>query len=554
MKKTLSIVLFVTTISSNAQLKKLFDRESLYGHFSGAVLVEKKDSILFEYSNGEASETNPITQSTTFDIGSITKQFTAAAILHLVQEGKLDLQDLINPLLCEHANDKWDKVTVHQLLTHTSGIPSLYQTEQGLEIFFPEARVVERGDLLSRFKDGKLLFSPGEEFSYSNSGYILLAVIIEKLSGEQYENYMLDMFETYGLNETFFQPNETSALPYYGYRKDLIREAKKNHSSWYVGCGGIYSTVNDLCHWIDVISSDSFLTSDLRDKYLKAHTSKGYGYGWVHTDGMIYHDGGNSGFISQLSFNPETNEKVIILTNRSFEPVHMFDKSASYVKELVDKCWASLNGEEIEVLPNIKALNELNLEEISPYEQGIRIEKNDTSVLVLMNGKNPGRILYNSPLFGSNELEAKMVDIAEYLEKKKYWSLAKYCDGEMKFVCYSGMMSIGMRMLKKQIGGSDQFIPYYVEQGHGLIRMKGPDGILDLVVYFDEEGDVQGIFEHGYSTVDSELAMVAYPIGNSFYYLDGLPYGEKSATLKITPNEFTVYQIKRSISFKRAAN
>ena len=315
----------------------------------------------------------------------------------------------------------------------------------------------------------------------------------------------------------------------------------------WVGAGGVYSSASDLARWVDVITSDTFLTKELRKKYLQPHTNSGYGYGWVHSAGFISHDGGNAGFMSHLSFNPDTRQKVIVLTNRSFEDIKAYGKSAEYIKSLVDRCWTAMKGASIEVLPKVEALN---APAKTVFENGISVSASDTALLVAQHGNSVSRIIPNTPLEGQTEAEQKMIDIAENLSKKKYWSLAKHCDGEMKFVMYSGIMSIGMRMMKKQTGGAVDFIPYFVNEDHGLIRMKGPEGNLDMIVYFDEEGLVQGIFEHGFSKPDQEVVMIAYPIGNSLYYLDGLPYGEESATLKITHSSLTVYQLNRAAVFK----
>lgn len=551
MKSTVTLFLIIYSLHAQSQLQKLFDREVKYQHFNGVVLVESQDGSIFQYNSGKADAESLIEFNTSFDIGSITKQFTAAGILHLVKAGKFKLHDQINPLLGKYASDRWQKVTVHQLLTHTSGVPSLYQTEQGMDLFFPEVDSIKLDVLIGKFKGEKLLFSPGEEFNYSNSGYILLAAIIEQMSGKTYESYMHGMFKSYGLNQTSFMPNENAARPFYGYRKDQLKNAPIYHHSWYLGAGGIYSTVSDLAKWIDVINSEGFLTKELREKFLRSHTNKGYGYGWVHSDGIISHDGGSAGFMSKLSFKPQSSEKVVILTNRSFEDIRKFGKSSEYIADLTDKCWAHLNGEEIEVLPEIVALN---TPENLRFVEGISLESIDTALLIRMKGHYPSRVVGNTALEGKDTLENKMIAIANDMRKNKYWSLAKYCDGEMKFVMYSGMMSIGMRMMKKQTGGADEFIPYFVNEHHGLIRMKGPDGILDLIVYFDGEGRIQGIFEHGFYEKDKEIAMLVYPIGNMLYYLDGMPYGEPSATLKITGQGLSVYQLNRVIEFMPQAN
>ena len=141
-----------------------------------------------------------------------------------------------------------------------------------------------------------------------------------------------------------------------------------------------------------------------------------------------------------------------------------------------------------------------------------------------------------------------MIDIARYLEKSKYWSLAKHCDGEMKFVMYSGMMSIVMRMLKKKVGEAVSFIPYYVEDGYGLIRVKGTERNMDLITYFDSKGKLMGLFENGFLELDKETPMLAYPTNEGKFYLDGLPYGEESSTITISSDTITFYQLNRSVS------
>lgn len=550
MEKLLTILLLGWSTMCHGQLKKLYDREASYQHFNGVVLIKQSDSTVLKTCYGTADRKKPIELNTRFDIGSLTKQFTAAAILQLVHEGKLKLNDPINKHLGSHASERWKKVTIHQLLTHTSGIPSLYQTEQGLEVFFPEETAIPLSDLIGRFKDAKLLFSPGEEFSYSNSGYILLAAIIEQLSVDTFEKYMVEMFRRYGLENTSFLRDLNAASPFYGYRNDLLKSAPIYHMSWFKGAGGVYSTVEDLSKWVDIITSKEFLNEKLRNSFLKSHTNAGYGYGWQFEDGHIQHDGGNAGFISFLSFDPASKDHVVLLTSRSFEDIRMFGKSADYVRGLVDKSWKAMNGEEVDVLPMIKT-GRLTTGSYLVGEVSIELKKNDTSLVVSADGTYPSRMIFNTPLDGKGEETLKMKEIARFLQKGKYWSLASHCDGEMKFVMYSGLMSVGMRMLKKQVGKVTQLIPYYVESGHGLLRMKGTKGILDLIVYFDEEGKIQGIFEHGNYEVDKQVEMLAYPIGNSLYYLDGLPYGEKSATIKILDDEIVFYQLDRSVTGRR---
>ncbi|MEQ9297163.1 MAG: serine hydrolase domain-containing protein [Cyclobacteriaceae bacterium] len=492
--------------------------------------------------------------NTHFDVGSVTKQFTAAAILTLVQAGQLNLQDPINKHLGPYISDRWKKVTIHQLLTHTSGIPSIYQTEQGLDLFFPEESPIELGELISRFEEAKLLFKSGEEFSYSNSGYVLLAAIVEQITGEPYYQFMEQrIFAQYGLTNTFFTSDSSSAIPYYGYREDLSRPASRYHYSWSVGGGGIYATANDLSHWIEIVQSDTFLTPPLKQAYLSSHTNTGYAYGWqVTRDDRIEHDGGTAGFNSFVSFDPASGHQIVLLTNRGFEDIHSYGKSANYVRKLVDQSWDILEGHSVDILPEITSIKEIESDYYLEDSTKITLRsENDTAVWVTTEETMATRLIANTTLPGATEQEGIMIDLAKLLYKKKHWAAAKYMDGEMKFVCYSGLLGVGMRMMRKQTGNVRSIIPYYVENGHGLMRITGEEAILDIIVYFDEEGKVQGLFEHGSFRLDHEEAMLAYPICDQQLYLDGLNYGEMDAIIHLTKNGLEIRQLGRSIQAKQ---
>ncbi|MEQ8715024.1 MAG: serine hydrolase domain-containing protein [Cyclobacteriaceae bacterium] len=531
-------------------LDHLFTQESNYQHLSGVVQIRSADSLIFHQSYGNSTRGISSGAASRFDIGSVSKQFTAAAILMLAHEGHLNLQDKVNPHLGPYASDRWDRVTIHQLLTHTSGIPSIYQTEQGLDIFFPEEKLIEIAELISKFREAKLLFKPGEEFSYSNSGYVLLAAIIEQVSGLPYPQFMEErVFAKYGLEHTGFGSSQADATPYYGYRSDLSSPAPSYHHSWSIGGGGVYSTANDLSRWLSILQSDTFLTASLRRDYLSSHTQAGYGYGWQITkEGRVEHDGGTAGFMSFVSFDPTSGHQIVLLTNRGFEDIHSYGKSARYVRELVDNSWDILKGREVDILPEITSMPEIESEYF--LDDGTRItlsSENDTAVWVSVEGTITSRLIANTPLLGATQQEDMMNDLARLLYKKKHWAAAKYFDGEMKFVSYSGLLGIGMKMMRKQTGKVVAIVPYYVEEGHGLMRITGEEAILDIIVYFDEEGKVQGIFEHGSYQLDHEVPMLAYPIGSGELYLDGLNYGEPDATLKLTDEGLTIQQLDRSV-------
>jgi CubicO group peptidase (beta-lactamase class C family) len=180
--------------------------------FMGTVLVAQGDKIVFEKSYGDANlEWNiPDDASTKFRIGSITKQFTAASILLLEERGKLSTDDPVKKYMPD-APAAWDKITIYNLLTHTSGIPSFtsfpdYQSSEGTATT-PKA-------LVDRFRNKPLEFQPGEKWNYSNSGYVLLGYLLEKISGQTYSDFVTEnIFKPLGMKDTGYD-SHSAIIPH----------------------------------------------------------------------------------------------------------------------------------------------------------------------------------------------------------------------------------------------------------------------------------------------------------------------------------------------------
>lgn len=554
-KSSLDRVEILQSINSEDYQKHLnyfLDQEIAYGHFSGVAMIQHKGKIIYS----KASPTLPQGINTRFDIGSISKQFTAAAILQLLNEKQFKLTDPINNHLSEYGSKKWENVTIHHLLTHTSGIPSIYQTEQGIEIFFPQEKEISLSNLINKFQDAKLLFSPGEEFSYSNSGYVLLAAIVENLSGSSFQSYVEnELFAKYGLKNTSFTRDKSSAIPMYGYREDLLKKAPIYHYSWMIGGGAIYSNATDLLRWTELIQSDDFLTAELRSKYLQSHTNSGYGYGWITDEmGRIRHDGGTFGFMSLLAFDQESRVSTIVLSNRSFENIKDFSKSTDYVKQIVEKIWKCLQGKEIEILPSITTSSIQKEIYANEGDSLFIVPINDSLYKIRYSNAQVSRVIPNTPLSEKDSINKKFIKVAKMLEESNFWEIAKYSDKEMKLVCYSGLMRYGMKQMKKQTGEVHSIVPYKIDKSHGLMRMKGKNGILDLIVYFNEDGKIQGIFEHGFYKHDKEMPQLAYPTSKNSLFVDGFPYAEESCKIEIRNGVAIIKQLGRELSMKKCNN
>jgi CubicO group peptidase (beta-lactamase class C family) len=289
-------------------------------HFSGAVLVSKGGKTLFAsgYGFANAEHQVPNTTRTKFRLGSITKQFTAMAILILQERGKLKVEDPVGKFI-DDAPKAWDSVTIHHLMTHTGGIPSYTDDPAYIKkMMMPETVK----SMISRFRDKPLEFRPGEKFHYSNSGYFLLGAIIEKVSGKSYETFLKEaIFDPLGMKDTGYD-HPATVLPGrasgYTLRKDGPVNAEYLDMSQPYAAGSLYSTVEDLARWDRALADGKLISGEL---YAKMYTplKNNYAYGWMvaTTKGRkeIHHGGGINGFATEILRYPEQQVCVVVLSN-----------------------------------------------------------------------------------------------------------------------------------------------------------------------------------------------------------------------------------------------
>ncbi len=288
--------------------------------FSGAVLVARDGRVLLSKGYGFANlELEvPNTPQTRFRLGSITKQFTAAAIMLLQERGLLNVQDSVCKYV-ENCPAVWQPVTIHNLLTHTSGIPNLtafpdYQKTMALPTTLPET--------IARFRDKPLEFKPGERFDYSNSGYILLGHIVEKVSGKTYDAYLREsFFAPLGMNDTGVEvPGEIIKRRASGYRfgPNGLSNAPYLDMTIPHAAGALYSTVEDLYRWDQGLFGGKLISQKSLDAMLTA-VKNFYGYGiGVDTQfmlGRVAHGGGINGFNTYMARFPQERAVVVVLSN-----------------------------------------------------------------------------------------------------------------------------------------------------------------------------------------------------------------------------------------------
>ena len=287
--------------------------------FSGAVLIARDGQVLFDKGYGYADRNRmvPNTPQTRFPIGSVTKQFTAMAILMLQEQGRLNLQDHV----CQYVADcpaAWREIALYHLLTNSSGIPDFFVP------CFSDPQDVE--DAIAGVKGQPLQFQPGEKYGYSNAGYYMLGEVIEEVSGQPYGAFMQQaVLGPLGMKDTGSEGRSRQAV---GYVSAFLRACSFDISAL-SSEGGLVSTVEDLYRWDQALYTERLIPQELLDEMFTAHiptpeklgTSElGYGYGWAvgswagHR--MQMHGGFIFGFKSMIARFPDDRLTVIVLSNQ----------------------------------------------------------------------------------------------------------------------------------------------------------------------------------------------------------------------------------------------
>lgn len=312
---------------NEAAIDKLFHDFS--GDHPGAsvmVIHDGKPIFARAYGMADVEKKVPCTTNTDFRLASVTKQFTAMGIMILAERKKLSLDGSITkffPKLPAYAHG----ITIRHLLTHTSGI-------HDYEDLIPSSvtEQVKDIDVLHLLeKENTTYFPPGSKFRYSNSGYALLALIIQEASGQTYAEFLkANIFDPLGMSNSVAYEKGISTVPNraFGYAKngDRFEPADQSLTSAVLGDGGIYSSVVDMCKWDQSLYTDKLVSrAMLKDAYT-VHSKNsdmpgsGYGYGWYLASykgtEQIWHYGSTCGFSTKIERFPQKKTTIIVLTNR----------------------------------------------------------------------------------------------------------------------------------------------------------------------------------------------------------------------------------------------
>lgn len=315
-----------------------------------AVLVMENGRTLFEkcYGIADMEKMTPITAETSFNIASVSKQFTAVAVLQLCENGNISLEDHVTDYFPEYTGLAWKDIRIKHLLDHSSGIPDIRK-----QLFTRQERIFGNEDMSLRYfpELDTLKFAPGTQYDYNNQAYVLCGRLIERISGEEFTQYMHNhVFVPAGMQHTvYFDPDNQGTIPEksHGYvcKDGIWKEYDYGEETFFATKpdGGIYTSIRDFAEWEEALKCDKVLKGSTLEDAHSAHNKVSgssfcdyqnrpctwYGYGWFiempdssdpagqgHGK-MVYHTGDNGGYKILAARYPESNSLILIFSNRN---------------------------------------------------------------------------------------------------------------------------------------------------------------------------------------------------------------------------------------------
>ena len=325
------------------------------GLSTGNILVYEKGKIVFQSSNGlrTIDPTDSLTLNSQFRLASVSKQFTSVAVMKLKHEGKLEYDQKVSSILNDFPHDN---ITIKHLLQHTSGIADYIKiiSQNYVPQNSTKRDILGNNEILDIFYNSnpKLKFQPGEKFEYSNTGYLVLASIVEEVSKQHFREFLKEnIFDPLNMNNTLlysYKEGYDSDIPnrVFGYSLNEEKDGYELNDYHVVndvrGDGGIYSTINDLFKWNMALLDYKVVPKKLLDEAWRVGTLNngedfGYGYGWVIGDSSkpksVFHSGGWVGFVTYLYNEIDTKSGYVILTNDSSRVLADIINSINSIRE-----------------------------------------------------------------------------------------------------------------------------------------------------------------------------------------------------------------------------
>ena len=398
--------------------------------YSGAVLLSIQGQTVISQGFGLANREKKIafTNETVFDIGSITKQFTGAAILKLEMQGKLSVNDKISKYLPGVPDDK-KEITIHHLLTHSAGMPDALGGDEEL---------IDQKTFLKAALEEPLI-GPLGEYEYSNVGYSLFAILIEKISKKDYEKYLFEnLFKPADMMQTGYTipkwDKNKLAIGYRGEQAWGITSEKSQYQKGVTyhlrGNGGIMSTVEDMHKWFQALKGENILSNTAKEKYFGKHISEGeedayYGYGWANMksptgEEITWHNGGNGFFNDIMAFNIQNDWVIIVSANVSGK---ITDNYAKRILQIADGNYEPLDEK---IIPKYSGTYQFP----SGVEMQVGFNEND-ELIVLLDKPELFRFMSGTSFDKPEEAKKKDDRLKEVLNFIKSGDFVQFAEARM---------------------------------------------------------------------------------------------------------------------------
>ncbi len=595
MKK--AVVVFIALIfgfnsfgqtTSNKVLKKsineLFESYAHYNRFVGSVLISKDDHIIYQKSYGyadlEGHKKN--TEKSIFSIASLTKSLTAVGIMKLAEDGKLTLETPISTYFPDFMPDYSKDITIQHLLNNGSGMEAnIGRTDDNGNGLMPEETPITFDELLEKFKDSKLKFEPGTGYDYNNFGYLLLANIIEKVSGQDYVAFMEQaVFKPAEMKNTAsFKSLSQKAQPYLGLGMNEFKKFNSPfHPSWLKGAAEMNSTTVDLFKFMQALDDGTLLKPESINKLYTNTQSMGVnemlsGLGWVidHKGGekWVYNNGLLPGYASVMGSLSEKNIKIIILSNAtSVNPViDEFQGELTFVPEITDKLISLFQGKNIEILPiPIKIKNNSIVDVTNTYqldnEHSLLLKKEGNTYSLETVGKEPWSVFTYTFSRNANENNANSetaLFFANAMSTQNFEGLINYSNDQMK-----GFLGTeeGLGQLKGMwanfLQNAGKFMSYNIYKIEGdevknvHIRFHFETVDIGIVLSINPDHKIQGMFMDDSVKTNHIDKVYLIPISKNEFFINGHKNGGMQ-DLKITVSNTGLILTDGSINFEAEA-
>ena len=597
MKK--AVVVFIVLIlginsfgqsTSNKELTEnidtLFESYSYHNRFIGSVLISKDNHILYQKSFGYANvdERKKNTEKSIFSIASLTKSLTAVGVMKLVEDGNLTLETPISTYFPDFMPDFSKEITIQHLLNNSSGIEAnIGRTDDNGNGLMPEETPITFNELLEKFKDSKLKFEPGTGYDYNNFGYLLLANIIELVSGQSYANFMEQaVFKPAGMKNTsiaFFNSLNQKAQPYLGLGMTEFKKFNSPfHSSWLKGAADMNSTTVDLFKFMQALDNGTLLKPASANKLYTSTQAMGVnemasGLGWVidkkGDEKWLYNSGLLPGYASVMGTLLEKNIKIIILSNAtSVNPViDEFQGEVTFVPEITDKIISLFQGKSIENLPIPKKIKNTSIVNVTKVyhlddKHALFLKKEGNTYTLETAGNEPWSVFTYTFSRNANENDSfseTALFFANAMSTQNFEGLINYANDQMKgFLGTEEGLGQLKGMWSNFLQHAGKFISYNIYKIDGddiknvHIRFHFETVDIGIVLSLNTNHKIQGMFMDDSVKTNHINTVKLIPISENEFFINGHQNGGMQ-DLKITASNKGLILTDGSISFKAEA-